>query len=408
MGSYKNLIQEYLSYMLTVRRQDSVSLMTSRRTPEGFLEAPAFVAKEGLLTYYQDGKPFVEYVPAKTLEDPEHLAGLAGLPVTKRHPREARVDASNALGQIRGTTTMPGSMVEEGGDKFAQTKVRIMDADLVDDVEQGTQELSLGYTAILDKRPGTWRGMHYDAVQVKRTNNHLAVVPRARAGNKVRLRLDSADNLIEEEEMELVTINIDGKDIQVSKEAAAVIEAGLKAKTSTTRTDSADTAELALKLAEAQRKADTAQGELDQIKKKETAANSEQAKADEAKRIDGLVKERASLLTSAKNALPEAEHAKLDALDSLGIMKLVLVTLDPETKLDGLSEDYVRGAFGAALKSGKKAETKKDSALGNLMVHGPKGNKGTSENGTKVVNVDEAINHRRRNISDRWKTPVKA
>lgn len=58
-------------------------------------------------------------------------------------------------------------------------------------LDTSARELSCGYTLTLDETPGTTpEGEHYDAIQRNIRYNHLAVVPRARAGSLARLNID--------------------------------------------------------------------------------------------------------------------------------------------------------------------------------------------------------------------------
>jgi hypothetical protein len=388
-----------------VQRRDGITLRNLNLTPEGYLNTRGVVAKEGILTYYRDGKPFREYVPAETLKEAQHLDSLQGIPVTRRHPSLGEVDADNAKAEMRGVTLGAATVVNDGEDTLVETGVKLFDKAVIADVQAGVVELSLGYKARLDMKPGTWRGQAYDAIQVKRVNNHLALVESARAGHKARLRLDSTHNLIEEEGMELVTIKIDGKDIQVPKDSAGAIEAGLRA--AATRADAG--AGQAAELAELRKKMDATQAELDVLKSEKAKNDSAEAKANEQKRIDALVKERAELLTKAQAHLKADQVTKLDGLDNLSLMRAVAEALDPETKLDGKSEDYVRAHFDALLKyrgngegGSKRADAKGGPSLGEQIVHGPKGGLRTDAagQGANVVLSSQALQFARKGLAN--------
>ena len=53
-------------------------------------------------------------------------------------------------------------------------------------------------------------GMGYDFIQRNIRANHVAIVDRARAGDSARIRLDSADAVLVEEEGNTVKIKLDG------------------------------------------------------------------------------------------------------------------------------------------------------------------------------------------------------
>ncbi len=194
----------------------------------------------------------------------------------------------------------------------------------------------------------------------------------------------------------MVIIKIDGKDVSVPKESAAAIEAGLKA---TVKVDESA-------VEKEKKRADELQGQLDQLKKDEASKNSEQTKKDEAKKLSDMVKLRATLLTQATAVLPKDDHTKLDEMDEIGIMKAVLLKLDPKAKFDGLSDDYIKGAFNAATKSAPKAEKKADE-LGSLLVHGEtKGVHEKKDDGTVVLTVDGFNEMRKQKLKDAYKEPL--
>ncbi len=390
--------------MSIVVRRDSVTLKALNLDRDGYLVTQARAARTGILTYIKDGKPFRELVPKDVLFGEESKSTAIGLPFTNRHPREKSVNADNAADLMRGFTQ--GPVTEEKGDDgedYLGLGVKLMDKRTIKQVQDGVVELSFGYEAHLDMTPGTYKGQPYDATQVRRLHNHLALVPKARAGSNSRLRLDADNNLDEEPDMEMVTIKIDGKDVEVPKASAEAIQAGL-AKAATSRADAADATALA---AEKQR-ADTAEAELLKFQEEKKKAATAEGKKDEAARIDAMVKERATVLDQAKSLIPKADHAKLDALDNLAVMSLVLTTLDAEEKLDGKSEDFIKGAFAAAVKGAK--ETKGDAAsvkLGGKIVHAGKGTApAKNQDGATVLNLDQAIAEKKRDLADRWKQPL--
>ena len=84
--------------------------------------------------------------------------------------------------------------MEQGG--FARVKIAVRRRDAIDAVERdGVEQLSVGYYAIMDDVAGTHPEFGpYDARQIGRKSNHVAIVPRGRAGSSVAiLRADSAD-----------------------------------------------------------------------------------------------------------------------------------------------------------------------------------------------------------------------
>lgn len=370
-----------------VERCDVVTLPKASITAEGYLTAPARVAKVGILTYYDSqGKPFKEFVPAETLFDETSTSGLLAIPVTDRHPSRA-VDASSASKHMRGFTIGPTVREKDGEDELLGCNAKVVDQQLVDAINSGMQELSCGYTAHLDYTPGTYKGEHYDAVQVKRIYNHVAVVPAGRAGHKARLRLDSEHNIIDEEKtMELITIKLDGKDISVPKEHADSIKAAFDKSEGATATEKA--------------RADKAEGALAVFKQADDASKTEAAKAAEQARIDGLVTERSELLAQAKPFLKDEDLSKVSNLD---IMKKVLTVVDSEIKIEATTTaEYVKAAFDTAMRLSKKTDAKpKGGKLGEQMVHGAEG-----KTDATVLTTDQAEAKRKDDISKAWQKPL--
>jgi hypothetical protein len=174
-------------------REDRGELLRpSRRGNVLFVEGVA--AKEGILEYRRaDGSMRREFVPASTLQ----RAGirLARSPVTLLHPNPDQYPngvtpenyADLGVGDVDGEV-----VVGDGG--FTKVRLAIRRKDAIESVESGeTRELSCGYKVRLDETPGENAYGRYDAVQVERTdNNHLALVPFARAGRSAAVRADGA------------------------------------------------------------------------------------------------------------------------------------------------------------------------------------------------------------------------
>jgi hypothetical protein len=121
------------------------------------------------------------------------------------HPEEF-VDAENAKDFSTGTIDPEVEWETTHADGFVRVRGTVQRADAVKAIEDGMQELSAGYTAELDMTPGVWTDAEgaehrYDAIQRNIRYNHLAIVPRGRAGRDVKLRLDGAAIQIERADM---------------------------------------------------------------------------------------------------------------------------------------------------------------------------------------------------------------
>lgn len=160
-----------------------------QKTDEGYLTGTAPVAKIGVMSYVlNDGSIRRELVPHETLFNTDSMASLKMKPVTDSHPPERILDSKTVKRRKVGFT---GETIKQDGDYLTST-VTITDDDAVSNVNQGRQELSPGYTCELLMRPGTFNGDAYDAIQVKRQYNHLALCDKARGGSELRLNFDSA------------------------------------------------------------------------------------------------------------------------------------------------------------------------------------------------------------------------
>jgi hypothetical protein len=170
------------------------ALGKAKRTPGGGYRVPAVVARVGVLEYPNpDGSVLREYTPASVLR--AAADGLADAPVTNLHPpvhatpQGPLVTADNASTYRRGFVAGP---VAFDGNLLTADLV-IDSADLIQAIEGGRREVSLGYLRELDFTPGlTPDGAPYDAIRVKITANHVAIVDTARAGRQARLVLDHA------------------------------------------------------------------------------------------------------------------------------------------------------------------------------------------------------------------------
>ena len=189
---------------------------TSRtKTPEGYLLAPATIARVGVQAYLprelgmQGDAPVRLYRPADEVFSPEAVASFENKPVTDGHPSED-VTAENwsrlGRGEVRDVVATSSKLVAQ---------VVIKDAALVKKVEAGRNPLSCGYTFALDETPGrTPEGEPYDGVMRNIRGNHVAVVGRARGGPECRI----ADG-----EKPMQKIVVDGATFDFEDSAADVV-----------------------------------------------------------------------------------------------------------------------------------------------------------------------------------------
>lgn len=235
--------------MPTVQRFDRMPLRATR-TAEGFVQDTAVLTRTGIFEYRQpNGSIRREYRPPDEVFHADSLASYKGKPITIGHP--GLVTSKNAKLHTCGACLGEGRA--DGNDVLGD--LMIYDTSAID---AGAKELSNGYTLDLDETPGEINGERYDAVQRNIRVNHIALVPRGRAGN-ARLNLDAADADTTEEDttMTMVKVRLDsGISYDAAPEVANAFDASQKAvQAATADADKerarADAAEAKLKDAEA-------------------------------------------------------------------------------------------------------------------------------------------------------------
>lgn len=236
--------------MPTVQRFDRMPLRATR-TAEGFVQDTAVLTRTGIFEYRQpNGSIRREYRPPEEVFHADSLASYKGKPITIGHP--GLVTSKNAKHHTCGACLGEGRA--DGNDVLGD--LMIYDTSAID---AGAKELSNGYTLDLDETPGEINGERYDAVQRNIRVNHIALVPRGRAGN-ARLNLDAADADTTEEDnpmpTNMVQVRLDsGLSYEAAPEVANAYQATQDALTAS-RSDAdkerarADAAEAKLKDAE--------------------------------------------------------------------------------------------------------------------------------------------------------------
>jgi hypothetical protein len=320
------------------------------------LEVPASVTRTGVLKYRRpDGRVVHELRHPDDVFAAESLASLQGASVTVFHSTE-EVVAGNAAQHEVGFVMQPGQRADDG--IHVNTELSVRHADAVKRVQsRDLQEVSCGYRCDEEQaEPGAqYEGQRYDVRQRNIRYNHVALLPSGtgRAGRTVRVHLDAADAVADEaaEHFEVSTaerktmhkVRLDGVDWDVESPQLAQAFTSALEKRDEQIAGLADDRDAAVK------RADAAEGEL-------AATQTKLDEASDPKRLDALVAARVELEGAALKVLPS--DAKLDGLSTREVHEKVLRHLDPKVKLDGESDDYVRGAFNGALRdAARKPET---------------------------------------------------
>lgn len=167
-----------------VSRLDSINLDGTYFTEEGYLLDTPIVTSCGIFEYRNpDGTVRRELrLPEHVFED-ESLKSYTGKPVIITH-NAGKVTKDNVSEEIVGTIISDGYRDNDS----VRCKIVIHDVNTVKNC--GMRELSLGYDLELVEKPGIWNGQKYDAIQTNIRINHLALVQKARAGEKAHLNMD--------------------------------------------------------------------------------------------------------------------------------------------------------------------------------------------------------------------------
>jgi hypothetical protein len=124
-------------------------------------------------------------------DDPRYDAKTGGK--TLIYPENAQDFVAGAVGdEINVINDIPELPWVRG--PFVRVTGSVYRADALDALNDGSHELSCGYDCDIVKESGTTpEGERYDCIQTNIVYNHLAIVPRGRAGIAAQLRYDSAD-----------------------------------------------------------------------------------------------------------------------------------------------------------------------------------------------------------------------
>ena len=302
-----------------VQRYDNYSFQATK-TDEGFIKDAPVIGRTGILEYRNvDGSIRREYRPPEEAFKADSLASIRGKPITMGHHGLVTTATYNQSKPI-GTVLSEGR--QDGNNIRADVVIYSLDTD--------DRELSCGYQTELEETSGvTPEGEHYDAIQRNIVYNHLAIVPRGRAGN-ARLNMDGEQIFIEEVDLQMSEkIKLDnGIEYDVPAEIKVAYNAMVEKADETKKELDAMTA-----------KFDSAGAEIEKLK-----ADAEKAEADFKAKFDSAVKETIDLRVIAQAHGIE----KADEMTNDEIKKAVVMKVHPKLNLDGKSAEYIEVAFDLA------------------------------------------------------------
>ena len=373
---------------MTVQFTDRVAITGARKSNDGYLVAEAFAVRSGVQVYRgaEVGMADMEMVRVWRPEDEvravDSMRTFTHAPITLGHPAEM-VTADNWKMLAKGEV----STEAEWKDGKIRLPLIVKDAEAIAAIEAGTRELSAGYTCRLDFADGvTPEGNAYDAVQRDIRINHLAIVPKGRAGAECRIGdgavawgVSPLSDAGKEVPMTLRKIMVDGLEVETTDAGAAAISKQTSAK---------DAAEKALKDAETAHKAAldakdaeiaAKDAEIDKLKKAQVTD------AD----LDAKVQARAELIDKARSIVKDVN---LDGLNETGIRKAAVAAKLGDEAVKDRSDAYVEARFDMLVEDAAKGDPIRD-ALKNAK--------------STVTDIGTLYAERNVKLGDAWKAPIK-
>lgn len=341
---------------------DKVSTSAVRRTADGYLVADAAVARTGIQKYLgrevgKPGMPIVRvYRPAEQVFSKDAMKTYAHRPMTNDHPSVA-VNAENWKDYAVGQTG--GDVMRDG--EYVRVPLVLMDQKAISDWENGKVELSMGYSADIVFQAGvTDSGEEYDAIQTNLHMNHLALVNKARGGDKLRIGDQGAPDIIYPAHMtkdegghmaDLRKVIVDGLPVETTEAGETAINL-LK-----TKVDDAEKASATLVSDHA--KAIAAKDA--EIAKKDAEIDGLKGKVMDAAALDAAVIARADLIATAKKVADQDYTGKSEA----EIRKMAVAKRFGDEAVANKSDSYIEARFDIAVADAAQADPVRDAFKGN-------------------------------------------
>ena len=364
--------------MPSVQRYDSVPIRDYHFDDQtGFLYVYRVPIAGAMVQRYvkSDGTEEMEAkLPEEILSD-STVSSANSKPVTDGHHGLVTKDNSHDL--MKGFTASNGHV--EGN--MLYNDITITDPNLISQIKNGSKrELSIGFETQMDPTSGTYNGTKYDAVQRNIRINHVAVVPKGRAGHEVRLIGDSAEAVEQVEpseekgnQMETRVVRADGQNITVAAddvEKITKLDADNSAKAKQIADLDAQIKKLQSEKAQLQGDADASAKKADEAQAKADSLEADNKKLQEEfdkYKADGVDK-KLELIDKVKSFVGDEYdyHGKSDRDMKIDAVKAIK---GDSVDFTDKSDTYVQAAFDMLEKpkkvsgyAGPEPETKGDAA----------------------------------------------
>ena len=321
-----------------MQRYDTVTFVATK-TDEGFIRDSPIVGRTGILIYQNaDGTERREYRPPEEAFKADSLNSLLGKPITIGH--KAMVTSKNA-----GKVNPVGTVLSEGRQDGNAIRADIV----IYNLDTAARELSCGYSLTTDETPGTTpEGERYDAIQRNIVYNHIAVVPKGRAGI-ARLNMDGEQEFNFAEETRKEEENMESKMTKIRLDGGLEYDAAPEVGVHIEKLNG-EIAALKNDVAEANKAKDTLQAKYDAAvaDNDKLKADAKKAAEEAAKKFDAAVKARVNLLeVAAKHKIDKADSVN-DMTDKEIKIAIIKAVRGGKLNLDGKSDDYIEAAYDMA------------------------------------------------------------
>jgi hypothetical protein len=367
---------------LSAYRYDFAPITGSETTEEGYLRVWCRAARTGTQLYRRaDGSQVREYRPPEEVSKPDSLSTFGMKPATWGHP-PVLLDAANTKQYQIGYS---GSQVRYN-DGFVEVALVVTDQDAIEKIKRkDASEVSAGYKVDFDPTPGTTpEGEEYAGIQRNIRVNHIAIVPRGRAGPEVRLlldRLDAADAISSDWELVrdsglalqpsspaspvMATVKLDGLEIDLPAEAATAVQSFARDMERQLNSVTAERDELSKKFDAQQEEIDAlayekeaAEGRADALEERLTELDNGTSRIDTAE-LDQLVAAR--LATLQKLAPAFAEDFKFDGIDDADLYAQAFENLTGSAPREDAEPAYIQGVVEGILAARADDEDEVDA-----------------------------------------------
>lgn len=361
-------------------RYDRVAIHATK-TGEGFIRDKPIVGRTGILEYRNpDGSTRREYRPPEEAFNADSLNSLQGKPITMGHQGMVTSDNSNIIQPI-GTVLSPGR----------QDKDNIVADVVIYQLPTEARELSCGYNLDLEETPGvTPDGQPYDAIQRHIRYNHVAVVPKGRAGI-ARLNMDGDQEPDFEgnrtggtKKMEKVRLD-NGIEYDAAPEVAVFVDQLRE-----------DSKKQKAEMDTLQAKYDAALSDLKKAKEDAQQAD-EKAKAN----FDQAVRDRVAVLKRADAFGIEVS----DEMTVQDIKKAVIKKAHGDDfDLEGKSDEYINAAYDLVKDTKKEDKADKEEGITSQVKAI---NKHSEKENEDEMTPEQAMEKLRKDEADAWMKEVK-